>query len=236
MSDTKSAADKIGLSRLQIAWRAAQDIADGSYVNLGIGMPMTIPRFLPDGREIMLHSENGLLGMGPPPAKGDEDWDLINAGTRPTTVLPGGSFFHHADSFAIVRGGHLDISVLGAFQISEKGDLANWSLGPSAARVPTVGGAMDLAAGAKQVYVLTDHCSRDGSPKIVEQCDLPLTGLACVNRIYTDLAIIDVTGGGLVVAEIIEGLSFADIEAKTGAALHLADDCKALTAPEFEDA
>jgi 3-oxoadipate CoA-transferase beta subunit len=184
----------------------------------------------------MLHSENGLLGMGPPPAKGDEDWDLINAGTRPTTVLPGGSFFHHADSFAIVRGGHLDISVLGAFQISEKGDLANWSLGPSAARVPTVGGAMDLAAGAKQVYVLTDHCSRDGSPKIVKQCDLPLTGLACVNRIYTDLAIIDVIGEGLVVREIIEELSFADIEAQTGAALHLADDCKALTAPEFEDA
>lgn len=235
MSDTKSSPENIGLSRLQIAWRAAQDIADGSYVNLGIGMPMTIPRFLPEGREIMLHSENGLLGMGPPPAKGDEDWDLINAGTRPTTILPGGSFFHHADSFAIVRGGHLDISVLGAFQISEKGDLANWSLGPSAARVPTVGGAMDLAAGAKQVYVLTDHCSRDGSPKIVKECDLPLTGLACVNRIYTDLAIIDVTGEGLVVREFIEGLGFADIEAKTGAPLHLGDDCKPLTAPEFED-
>ena len=236
MSDTETAAEKIGLSRLQIAWRAAQNIADGSYVNLGIGMPMTIPRFLPEGREVMLHSENGLLGMGPPPEKGEEDWDLINAGTRPTTVLPGGSFFHHADSFAIVRGGHLDISVLGAFQISEKGDLANWSLGPSASRVPTVGGAMDLAAGAKQVYVLTDHCSRDGAPKIVETCDLPLTGLACVNRIYTDLAIIEVTEGGLVVREIIEGLSFADIEAKTGAKLHLADGCKPLTAPEFEDA
>ena len=216
MSKTTSDPSKIGLSRLQIAWRAAQDIADGSYVNLGIGMPMTIPRFLPEGREIMLHSENGLLGVGPPPAKGAEDWDLINGGTRPTTVLPGGSFFHHADSFAIVRGGHLDISVLGAFQISEKGDLANWSLGPSAARVPTVGGAMDLAADAKQVYVLTDHCSRDGLPKIVEICDLPLTGLACVNRIYTDLAIIEVTGDGLAVTEIIEGLSFADIEAKTG--------------------
>ncbi|NQV56947.1 MAG: 3-oxoacid CoA-transferase subunit B [Rhodospirillales bacterium] len=221
------------LNRHQIAWRTAQDIEDGAYVNLGVGMPMAIPQYLPDGREIVLHSENGLLGMGPSPAKEDEDWDLINAGTRPTTLLPGGSFFHHADSFSIVRGGHLDISVLGAFQISEKGDLANWSLGPDATRTPTVGGAMDLAVGAKQVFVMTDHSAKDGAPKIVENCTLPLTGLGCVDRIYTDLAIIDVTKNGLIVREIVDGCGFEEIQEKTGAALRLADDCQILSAPDL---
>ena len=222
------------LTRRQIAWRTAQDIPDGAVVNLGIGMPLAIPNFIPDDREIILHSENGLLGMGPAPAKGDEDWDLVNAGTRPTTVLPGGSFFHHADSFAIIRGGHLDICVLGAFQVSQSGDLANWSLGATA-RIPTVGGAMDLAASTKNLFINTDHCARDGAPKIVAECSLPLTGVGCVDRIYTDLAVIDVTPDGLVVREMVPGLSFGDLQARTGAALRLAADWCPLTAPDLDD-
>jgi 3-oxoadipate CoA-transferase beta subunit len=222
-----------GLSRVQIAWRVAQDIADGAYVNLGIGMPLAIPRFIPEDREVVLHSENGLLGMGPPPPEDAEDWELINAGTRPTTLLPGGSFFHHADSFAMIRGGHLDICVLGAFQISAGGDLANWNLGDGS-RIPTVGGAMDLAAGAKRVFVMSDHCARDGAPKIVAECTLPLTGVACVDRIYTDLAVIDVTADGLLVRELVETCDFAELEAKTGAPIRLAGNSRSLTAPDIE--
>jgi len=222
-----------GLTRPQIAWRAAQDFPDGAVVNLGIGMPLAIPRYIPSDREVILHSENGLLGMGPPAIEGEENWDLINAGTRATTLLAGGSFFHHADSFAMIRGGHIDICALGAFQIAANGDLANWNLGDGV-RTPAVGGAMDLAAGAKQVFILTDHCSRDGAPKIVERCTLPLTGLACVNRIYTDLAVIEVTENGLLVRELVDEISFEDLQTKTGAELQTADDCRPLTAPMLD--
>jgi len=218
------------LSRPQIAWRTAQDIEDGSVVNLGIGMPLAIPNFIPDDREVVVHSENGLLGMGPLAKEGEEDWELINAGTKGTTLLPGGSYFHHADSFSMIRGGHIDICALGAFQVSAKGDLANWNLGDGV-RTPAVGGAMDLAVGAKQVFVLTDHCARDGAAKIVEDCNLPLTGIACVNRIYTDLAVIDVSADGLIVREHVDAISFADLQEKTGASLHLSDDWRPLTAP-----
>lgn len=222
-----------GLTRRQIAWRAAWDIPDGAVVNLGIGMPMEIPNFIPEDREIVLHSENGLLGMGPLAKEGEEDWELVNAGTRPTTLVTGGSYFHHADSFAMIRGGHIDICVLGAFQIAANGDLANWNLGDGA-RTPAVGGAMDLAAGAKRVFILTEHCARDGAPKIVEHCALPLTGLACVDRIYTDFAVIDVTDRGLSVREHIEDLTFEGLREKTGAPLELAEDWRPLTAPAMD--
>jgi 3-oxoadipate CoA-transferase beta subunit len=222
-----------GLTRPQIAWRVAQDIPDGAVVNLGIGMPLAIPNFIPTDREVVLHSENGLLGMGPPAAEGEEDWELINAGTRATTLIPGGSYFHHADSFAMIRGGHIDICALGAFQIAANGDLANWNLGDGI-RTPAVGGAMDLAAGAKRVFILTDHFARDGAPKIVERCTLPLTGLACVNRIYTDLAVIDVVEDGLSVLEFIEDISFEELQAKTGAKIQPSDDCRPLVAPALD--
>ncbi len=203
------------LTRDQIAARVARDIPEGAYVNLGIGLPTMVGRHLPPGREIFLHSENGLLGMGPPPAPGDEDEDLINAGKQPVTLLAGGSYFHHADSFAMMRGGHLDICVLGAFQVSGKGDLANWHTGAPDA-IPAVGGAMDLAIGAKRVFVMMEHQTKDGASKIVERCSYPLTSLACVSRIYTDLAVLDVTPDGLAVREIVDGLSFAELERLTG--------------------
>jgi len=206
------------LTRDQIAARVARDIPEGAYVNLGIGLPTLVGVHLPPDREIFLHSENGLLGMGPPPAPGDEDEDLINAGKQPVTLLAGGSYFHHADSFAMMRGGHLDICVLGAFQVSERGDLANWHTGAPDA-IPAVGGAMDLAIGAKRVFVMMEHQTRDGASKIVERCTYPLTSLACVSRIYTDLAVLDVTPAGLAVLEIIDGLSFAELERLTGLAL-----------------
>lgn len=221
-----------GLSRPQIAWRAAQDIPDGAVVNLGIGIPLAIPNFIPDGREVILHSENGLLGMGPPAPEGEEDWELINAGTRATTLVPGGSYFHHADSFAMIRGHHIDICALGAFQVAANGDLANWNLGDGV-RIPTVGGAMDLAAGAKRLFVLTDHCARDGTPKIVEECSLPLTGVGCVERIYTDLAVIDVTAQGLDVLEHVDGLSGEELQARTGAPLKFSDNWRPLEAPDL---
>lgn len=223
-----------GLTRPQIAWRAAQDIPDGAVVNLGIGMPMNIPKFIPEDIEVILHSENGLLGMGPAPAKEDEDWELVNAGTQPTTVLPGASYFHHADSFAMIRGGHIDICALGAFQVAANGDLANWNLGDGV-RTPAVGGAMDLAAGAKQIFILTDHCARDGGPKIVEKCTLPLTGLGCVDRVYTDLAVIDITPNGMEVSDIATGCSFEELQAKTGAPLRRAHNCRELIAPDLDD-
>ncbi|MBV8623896.1 MAG: CoA transferase subunit B [Herbaspirillum sp.] len=205
-------------TRDQIAARVAQDIPEGAYVNLGIGLPTKVANYLPSDKEIFLHSENGVLGMGPAPAPGEEDEDLINAGKQPVTLLTGGSYFHHADSFAMMRGGHLDICVLGAFQVSAKGDLANWHTGAADA-IPAVGGAMDLAIGAKQVFVMMDHQTKTGESKLVEACSYPLTGVGCVNRIYTDLAVIDVTPQGLRVVEIVEGLSFAQLQEVTGAPL-----------------
>ncbi|MFM8246615.1 MAG: 3-oxoacid CoA-transferase subunit B, partial [Burkholderiaceae bacterium] len=193
-------------SRDEIAQRVALDIPEGAYVNLGIGLPTMVANHLDPAKEIFLHSENGLLGMGPAPAAGEEDEDLINAGKQPVTLLTGGAFFHHADSFAMMRGGHLDICVLGAFQVSARGDLANWHTGAPDA-IPAVGGAMDLAIGAKKVFVMMEHQTKSGESKIVPACTYPLTGVACVSRIYTDLATIDVTPDGLAVVDMIEGLT-----------------------------
>ena len=205
-------------SRQQMATRVAHDIPEGAYVNLGIGLPTTVANYLPKEREIFLHSENGLLGMGPAPAPGAEDPDLINAGKQPVTLLTGGAYFHHADSFAMMRGGHLDICVLGAFQVSEKGDLANWHTGAPDA-IPAVGGAMDLAIGAKQVFVMTDHQTKTGESKVVRECSYPLTGIGCVSRIYTDLATIDITPQGLRVIDKVEGLAWAELLHLTGVPL-----------------
>ena len=209
------------LTREQLARRVARDIPDGSYVNLGIGMPVLIAAHLPAGREIVLHSENGILGMGPPPAPEAADRDLINAGKQPVTLLAGGAFFHHADSFAMMRGGHLDICVMGGMQVSAAGDLANWSLG-CAGEPPAVGGAMDLAVGARRVYIMMEHNAKDGTPKIVQRCTLPLTGAGVVSRIYTDLAVIDVTPDGLVVRDMIDGLTLPMLQSRTGAPLRAA--------------
>jgi 3-oxoadipate CoA-transferase, beta subunit len=195
----------------QLAARVAQDMPDGAYVNLGIGMPTLVANHIPAGREIILQSENGILGMGPAAAEGQEDYDLINAGKQPVTLLPGAAFFHHADSFAMMRGGHLDICVLGAFQVSEKGDLANWHTGEAGA-IPAVGGAMDLATGARQTWVMMDLLTRQGASKIVRECSYPLTGLACVKRIYTDVATLEVTSAGLRCIDRVEGLTHAELE------------------------
>jgi 3-oxoadipate CoA-transferase beta subunit len=202
-------------SKDQMAARVAQDMPDGAYVNLGIGMPTLVANHLPKGLEIVLHSENGILGMGPAPAPTDEDFDLINAGKQPVTLLPGGAYFHHNDSFAMMRGGHLDICVLGAFQVSERGDLANWHTGEADA-IPAVGGAMDLAIGAKQTWVMMDLLTKQGQSKIVPACTYPLTGLACVKRIYTDLATLEVTDQGLQLIDTVEGLTHAALEALIG--------------------
>src|SRR5579864_8472192 len=193
-------------TREQMAARIAQDMPSGAYVNLGIGLPTMVANHLPSDREIILHTENGLLGMGPAPEAGAEDADLINAGKQPVTALPGASYFHHADSFAMMRGGHLDFCVLGAFQVSAAGDIANWHTGAPDA-IPAVGGAMDLAVGAKQVLVMMEHLSKDGKSKIVEHCSYPLTGARCVNRVYTDLAVIDVKPDGLHLVEILADIS-----------------------------
>src|SRR6478752_1676797 len=206
------------LTRDEMAKRVAADIPEGAYVNLGIGVPTLVANHLAADREIFLHSENGLLGMGPAPAKGEEDDELINAGKQHVTLLTGGAFFHHADSFAMMRGGHLDFCVLGAFQVSAKGDLANWHTGAPDA-IPAVGGAMDLAIGAKRVFVMMDHQTKSGASKIVERCSYPLTGIRCVNRIYTDLAVIDVTPQGLRVVEVVDGLSFDELQRLTGVPL-----------------
>jgi 3-oxoadipate CoA-transferase beta subunit len=214
-------------TRDQMAARVARDIPEGAYVNLGIGLPTMVANHLPRDREIFLHSENGLLGMDSAPARGDEDPDLINAGKQPVTLLTGGSYFHHADSFAMMRGGHLDFCVLGAFQVSVAGDLANWHTGAKDA-IPAVGGAMDLALGAKKVLVMMDHQTRSGESKVVAACTYPVTGLACVNRIYTDLAVIDVTPQGLRVLEIVDGLSFAELAKLTGVPLQDATAARAL--------
>ncbi len=206
------------LDRNQIAARVARDIPEGAYVNLGIGLPTLVAGHLPKDREVLLHSENGVLGIGPRPAPGDVDEDLIDAGKEPVTLLAGGSFFHHADSFAMIRGGHIDICVLGAFQVSARGDLANCHTGAADA-IPAVGGAMDLAAGAKAVFVMMEHVTKKGEPKIVAECAYPLTGVRCVSRIYTDLAVIDVRPEGLQVVELVDGLDFAELQRLTGAPL-----------------
>lgn len=199
----------------QLAARVAQDIFDGAVVNLGIGQPTLVANHLPHGREIILHSENGILGMGPAPAPGEEDYDLINAGKQPVTLLPGGAFFHHADSFAMMRGGHIDICVLGAFQVSATGDLANWSTGEIGA-IPAVGGAMDLATGAKQTWVMMDLLTKQGSSKLVESCTYPLTGLGCVKRVYTDLGTFECTPQGLKLIDAVDGMELPELERLVG--------------------
>jgi len=205
-------------TRDEMARHVAQDIPDGAVVNLGIGLPTLVANHLPRDREIMMHSENGVIGMGPAPAPGSEDYDLINAGKQPVTLLPGGCFFHHADSFAMMRGGHLDICVLGDFQVSVTGDLANWHTGAPDA-IPAVGGAMDLAIGAKKTFVMMEHLTKAGDSKIVAACSYPLTGVACVSRIYTDLATIDVTPQGLRVIDRVQGLEWDELLRLTGVAL-----------------
>lgn len=202
-------------SKDQLAARVAQDIHEGAIVNLGIGMPTLIANHIPASREVVLHSENGILGMGPAPAEGEEDYDLINAGKQPVTLLRGGAFFHHADSFAMMRGGHLDICVLGAFQVSATGDLANWSTGEAGA-IPAVGGAMDLAIGAKQTWVMMDLLTKKGNSKVVGQCTYPLTGIACVKRIYSDLATLSCSPQGLKLIDKVDGLAHADLEKLIG--------------------
>lgn len=202
-------------SKEALAKRVAQDIFDGAYVNLGIGMPTQVANHLPPGIEVILHSENGILGMGPAPASEDEDFDLINAGKQPVSLLAGGAFFHHADSFSMMRGGHLDICVLGAFQVSATGDLANWHTG-EAASIPAVGGAMDLAIGAKQTWVMMDLLTKKGESKVVSQCTYPLTGIACVKRIYTDLCTLACTPDGLQVIDVVDGLTVDALSALVG--------------------
>jgi 3-oxoadipate CoA-transferase beta subunit len=205
-------------TRDQMAQRVARDIEEGMVVNLGIGLPTLVANHLPADREVILHSENGVLGMGPAPAAGEEDYDLINAGKQPVTLLPGGSFFHHADSFAMMRGGHLDVCVLGAFQVAANGDLANWHTGAPDA-IPAVGGAMDLAIGAKQTWIMMDHLTKGGTDasasKLVPACTYPLTGMACVSRVYTDLAVIDLEPEGARVIDVVEGLSFEALQQVT---------------------
>jgi len=209
---------EIGWSREQMAQRAALDIPDGAYVNLGIGIPEKVARYVPEGREVIYHTENGLLGMGPAPALDEADPELINAGKRLVTAIPGSAYFHHADSFAMIRGGHIDLCVLGAMQVAANGDLANWSTGAADA-IPAVGGAMDLVAGVKTIHVITQHCTRQGQPKLVESCSYPLTGPAVVDRIYTDLAVIDVTAEGFAVVELAPGVSMDYLQQRTGAPL-----------------
>ena len=205
-------------TRDQIAARVAADIGEGMVVNLGIGLPTLVANHIPREREVVLHSENGVLGMGPAPPAGQEDYDLTNAGKQPVTLMPGAAFFHHADSFAMMRGGHLDVCVLGAFQVAANGDLANWHTGQADA-IPAVGGAMDLAIGARKTWVMMEHTTKNGEPKIVPRCTYPITGLACVSRLYTDLAVLDITPSGVMVREIAEGLDFDALQALTAVPL-----------------
>lgn len=205
-----------GWTREQMAARAAEDIPDGSYVNLGIGIPELVARFVPEGREFIYHTENGMLGMGPPPTEDERDLDLMNAGKQYVTAIPGASYFHHADSFSMIRGGHIDVCVLGTMQVAANGDIANWSTGAPDA-IPAVGGAMDLVQGVKQIFVITQHTTKTGDPKLVEQCSYPLTGVGVVSRIFTDLAVVDVTPDGFRVAELAPGVTFEEVEQKTGA-------------------
>ena len=218
------------LSRRQIAWRAAQDILDGAYVNLGIGLPTLVADFIPGDREIVFHSENGILGLGKAPAPEEVDPDLINAGKGAASLLAGGSFFHHNDAFLMIRGGHVDLSLMGAFEVSERGDLANWTT-DDPGFAPGVGGAMDLAAGAREVRVLLEHTTKDGEPRLRHRCRYPLTAPQCVKRIYTNLAVIDVTPEGLVVREMVEGMSLPTLQESTEPPLILANDWRPLAAP-----
>lgn len=209
---------QIGWTRDEMAQRVAIDIPSGSYVNLGIGIPELVAKFVPKGRTLVYHTENGLLGMGPSPAKDAADPELINAGKRNVTALPGAAYFHHADSFAMIRGGHIDLCVLGAMQVACNGDLANWSTGEPDA-IPAVGGAMDLVAGVKSVYVITQHCTKTGEPKLVERCTYPLTGRGVINRVYTELAVIDITPEGFTLVELCPGVDFEFVRERTGAPL-----------------
>ncbi len=209
---------QVGRTRDEMAIRLAIDIPDGSYVNIGIGIPELVAKYVPKGREFIYHTENGLLGMGPSPEEGAGDPELINAGKRHVTANPGASFFHHADSFSMVRGGHLDLCILGALQVSKDGDLANWSTGAKDA-IPAVGGAMDLVAGVKSIYVITKHCTKNGDPKLVTSCTYPLTGRGVVNRIYTDLAVIEITPDGFQLIELSPGVTFDHVQERTDAPL-----------------
>jgi 3-oxoadipate CoA-transferase beta subunit len=217
-----------GWTREQMAARCAMDIPDGAYVNLGIGIPELVAQYVPEGHEFIYHTENGLLGMGPPPDEADRDLDLMNAGKKYVTAVPGAAYFHHADSFSMIRGGHLDVCVLGTMQVACNGDLANWSTGEDGA-IPAVGGAMDLVQGVKQIFVITQHTTKTGEPKLVERCTYPLTGRGVVSRIYTDLAVVDITPDGFRLVEPAPGVSYDEIEKKTGAPLAMpADqDCSA---------
>lgn len=219
------------LSSTQIAWRAAQDIADGAYVNLGIGFPEMVAQFQPPGRSAIFHTENGILGFGEAPTAGEEDWDLINAGKKAVTLRPGTAFFDHVDSFAMIRGGHLDVAILGAYEVAETGDLANWSTGPKG--VPAVGGAMDLVHGAKRVAIITDHVTKHGKPKLVKTCSLPLTGVGCVTRVYTSLAVIDIENSRFVLREKLPSLSLDELQAMTGAELVVPETVADLATPEL---
>jgi 3-oxoadipate CoA-transferase beta subunit len=225
-------AKTVGLNRKQVAWRIAQEIPEGSYVNLGIGSPEMVANYIPDGREIFFHSENGILGMGPAPKPGQEDGNLINAGKKPVTLLPGGSYFNHTDSFAMIRGGHIDICVLGAYQVAENGDLANWAT-LDTTKPPGVGGAMDLAVGAKKIYIMMDHLTKDGQPKLMTSCTYPHTGHGVVRTIFTDLAVIDVIDKGFVVRELARDMSLEDLRSKTDASLTLAKNWSVLNPPEM---
>jgi 3-oxoadipate CoA-transferase, beta subunit len=217
------------LAESDLARRVARDIPDGSYVNLGIGLPTLVADVVGADKEIVYHSENGILGMGPAPAPGEGDPELINAGKQPVTLLPGGAFFHHTDAFMMMRGGHIDLTVLGAFQVSEQGDLANW-MTDVVTHPPAVGGAMDLAVGAKRVLAMTTHTTRDGRPKLLPRCTYPLTAAAVVDRVYTDLAVLDVTDGGFLVREMVAGLTREELQGVTAAQLSFADDLGELAA------
>jgi len=223
--------EKNGLTRPQVAWRIAQEIDEGSYVNLGIGSPEMVANYVPTDREIVFHSENGILGMGEAPAPGQEDGNLINAGKKPVTLLPGGSYFSHTDSFVMIRGGHIDVCVLGAYQVAKNGDLANWAT-LDTSKPPGVGGAMDLAVGAKRIFVMMDHCTKTGKPKLMNKCTYPLTGSRVVRTVFTDLAVIDVTEDSFVVREITAGISFEELQEKTDAVLTLSENWQTLAPPD----
>ncbi len=223
--------EDIKLTNAQIAWRAAQDIADGAYVNLGIGFPEMVARYQPPGRQAIFHTENGILNFGEAPPAGEEDWDLINAGKKAVTLKKGAAFFHHADSFAMVRGGHLDVAILGAYQVARNGDLANWRVG--AKGVPAVGGAMDLVHGAKRVCVITEHVTKKGEPKLVDKCTFPLTGVACITRVYTSHAVVDIVDGGFVLREKLADMSLDELQAMTGAPLNIDGPVADLVVPKL---
>ena len=224
---------QMGLNRRQVAWRIAQEISEGSYVNLGIGSPELVANYIPEGREIIFHSENGILGMGPAPRPGEENGNLINAGKKPVTLLEGGSYFHHTDSFAMIRGGHIDICVLGAYQVAQNGDLANWAT-LDTSKPPGVGGAMDLSVGAKKIFVMMDHLTKDNEPKLMKTCSYPETGFGVVKTVFTDLAVIDILDSKFIVREMVETLSFSQLQSKTGAPLTLSDNFKTLTPPNLD--